>query len=152
QIIPPSIALVLLGDILSNAYQQAQLRLGVFAPKTVSVGDLFVGALIPGLLLVLAYAVYVWLACRLRPVQLPAGETAPVRLSALALLGDLLPPLLLIVAVLGSILGGIATPTEAAGIGALGALMLTLLKGRLSLGTLQEVMRKTVEVTAMVFL
>ncbi len=128
QIIPPSIVLVLLGDVLSSAYQQAQLDMGIFSPDTVSVGDLFVGALIPGLLLVGMYILYLLLVAWLRPQSVPAipAEDRPLNRRALLrqVIGVLLPPMLLIVAVLGSILGGLATPTEAAGVGAVGALFL----------------------------
>ncbi len=151
QIIPPSIALVLLGDQLSTAYQQAQLSLNVFNPKTVSVGDLFVGALIPGLLLVLMYIVYIGVTAWLRPQAAPAAE----RQGPLAwrpLLAGLLPPVLLIVTVLGSILAGAATPTAAAGVGALGATALALAKGQLSWTRLGEVSRQTLQVTCMVFM
>ncbi|TNF36887.1 MAG: TRAP transporter large permease subunit, partial [Gammaproteobacteria bacterium] len=151
QIIPPSIALVLLGDILSSAYQQAQLNMGIFTPETVSVGDLFVGAIIPGLVLVILYAAYVLLISWLRPASAPAAAELPsLPWSRVAL--DLLPPLLLIAAVLGSILAGIATPTEAAGVGAAGALLLAAAKRELSLASLRQTMQQTVEVTAMVFL
>lgn len=150
QIIPPSIALVLLGDILSTSYQQAQLSMGIFNPKTVSVGDLFVGALLPGLLLVLLYALYllVWV----RPVMPRDAATATITVSRWQLLQTLVPPVLLIVAVLGSILAGAATPTEAAGVGAVGAMLLALCKRQLNLTRLREVLRSTVEVTSMVFL
>ncbi|MDR5902506.1 MULTISPECIES: TRAP transporter large permease [Halomonas] len=159
QIIPPSIALVLLGDVLSNAYQQAQLAMGVWSPKTLSVGDLFIGALIPGLLLVVAYILYVALTAWLRPSLAP-----PVDRQALMeelghegslwplLLKGLLPPVLLIVAVLGSILGGFATPTEASAVGAFGALLLALTNRRLNLTMLREVVHSTAQVTSMVFL
>ena len=126
QIIPPSIALVLLGDILSSAYQQAQLSLNVFSPKTVSVGDLFVGAVIPGLLLVGLYILYLLIYAWLRPEAAPAAQTR--RISRATLAAGLLPPLALISIVLGSILAGAATPTEAAGVGAIGALILAFLK------------------------
>ena len=126
QIIPPSIALVLLGDVLSSAYQQAQLNMGIFSPDTVSVGDLFAGALFPGLVLVAMYMVYVATTALLQPARAP--RVAPEALSAgervslgKTLAQGLFPPLLLIIAVLGSIMGGIATPTEASGVGALGA-------------------------------
>lgn len=158
QIIPPSIALVLLGDVMSNAYQQAQLRAGVFSTQTVSVGDLFTGAITPGLLLVLLYLIYMVLMARFRPASAPAakasdlalpdGETSLLRSLALSLL----PPLLLIMAVMGSIISGAATPTEAAGVGAVGAAILALLKGKLSLHILREVSDATVRVTSMVFL
>ncbi len=149
QIIPPSIALVLLGDILSTSYQQAQLSMGIFNPKTVSVGDLFVGALVPGALLVLFYAFYLLVFARPTAEAADAAEQRP---SALQLLATLLPPVVLIVAVLGSILAGAATPTEAAGVGAVGALLLALGKRQLSGARLREVLRNTVEVTSMVFL
>ncbi|MCG8442579.1 MAG: TRAP transporter large permease subunit, partial [Caulobacterales bacterium] len=122
QIIPPSIVLVLLGDVMANAYQKAQLDQGVFAPDTVSVGDLFAGALVPGLVLVGLYIAYQVFVAITRPGDAPA---APPEERAGADFGSLLqavaPPLILIIAVLGSILGGLATPTEAAAIGAVGA-------------------------------
>ncbi|MAK45047.1 MULTISPECIES: TRAP transporter large permease [Spongiibacter] len=151
QIIPPSIALVLLGDTLSSAYQQAQLDLGVFSPKTLSVGDLFIGALIPGLLLVSLYILYMGGMAILRPEKAPPAsdlQAPPIG----QLLRGFVPPVLLIVTVLGSILAGAATPTEAAGVGALGAALLALLRGRLSLARLAEVSRETMKVTCMVFM
>jgi tripartite ATP-independent transporter DctM subunit len=151
QIIPPSIALVLLGDVLSSAYQQAQLNLGVFIPKTVSVGDLFIGALIPGMILVSLYILYLLIYAHLRPNHAPAAEhLEPV--SYRALLSGLVPPILLIVAVLGSILAGAATPTEAAGVGAVGALILATAKNALTWQRLQEVVIDTTRVTCMVFM
>ena len=152
QIVPPSVVLVLLGDQLGSAYQQAQLQQGNFAPQTVSVGDLFAGALIPGLLLVALYIVYaLWVAWR-QPQRAPAIDPAALpRRGALDLLLAVLPPLLLILCVLGSILLGLATPTEAAGVGAVGASLLALLRGRLDLACLREVARETVLVSAMVF-
>jgi tripartite ATP-independent transporter DctM subunit len=153
QIIPPSIILVLLGDVLSNAYQQAQLRMGIYSPDTVTVGDLFIGSLLPGLLLVGLYLVYLIGVALWQPEKmpaLPANERGKV--NWIALLASLLPPLLLITAVLGSILGGIATPTEAAAVGALGAMLLALLNGQLSVARLREVSRATTEISAMVFM
>jgi tripartite ATP-independent transporter DctM subunit len=141
---------VLLGDILSSAYQQAQLSLDVFNPQTVSVGDLFVGAIVPGLLLVASYCLYLLVLALLRPQQVP-----PARVSAMPwgeLLRGLLPPLILIAVVLGSILAGAATPTEAAGVGATGALLLATLRREMSLARLQEVLTSTLETTAMVFM
>jgi tripartite ATP-independent transporter DctM subunit len=152
QIIPPSIALVLLGDVLSNAYQRAQLGMGVFAPRTVSVGDLFAGALVPGLILVLLYLVYLLVISFVRPERAPVADTAAGGGPSLAgLLRGLAPPLLLIVAVLGSILGGFASPTEAAGVGAAGALILALAYRGLSLPVLRDVSVSTLRTTAMVF-
>ena len=156
QIIPPSIVLVLLGDVLSSAYQQAQLDMGLFSPETVSVGDLFVGALVPGLMLVGLYILYLAGVALLKPSAMPAIPAAERSISAGALLGRvvlvLLPPLLLIVAVLGSILGGFATPTEAASVGAVGALLLAAVHRELNLANLRAVVRQTTQVTSMVFL
>ncbi|MBT5105585.1 MAG: TRAP transporter large permease subunit [Porticoccaceae bacterium] len=150
QIIPPSIALVLLGDILSSAYQQAQLSMGIFTPKVVSIGDLFVGAIIPGLILVVLYCLYVILFIK-PAVPDEDDEASPQQGLSCAML-NLLPPILLIMAVLGSILSGAATPTEAAGVGAFGATLLALFKRQLSFGRLREVAQSTTEVTSMVFL
>jgi TRAP-type mannitol/chloroaromatic compound transport system permease large subunit len=133
--------LVLLGDVLSGAYQQAQLDMGVFSPDTVSVGDLFVGALIPGLLLVAAYIAYmVGSRCSgPRPCRPSPPRSARPTTALLAAGGAvLLPPLGLIVAVLGSILYGIATPTEAASVGAVGALLLAASQRQLNLETMRE--------------
>ena len=150
QIIPPSIALVILGDTLSSAYQQAQLNMGIFTPKTVSIGDLFVGALIPGLILVVMYCLYMILVAR--PSLLEPEDTASANPSLAKVMRNLLPPVILIFAVLGSILAGAATPTEAAGVGAFGATILALIKGQLTFARLKEVVQSTTEVTSMVFL
>ncbi|MGB5474902.1 MAG: TRAP transporter large permease subunit [Gammaproteobacteria bacterium] len=155
QIIPPSIVLVLLGDVLSSAHQQAQLDMGSYSPDTVSVGDLFTGALLPGLLLVALYMFYIGFVAWTRPHSMPALPADDATLdSGLAgrVIKGLLPPVILIVAVLGSILGGIATPTEAAAVGAVGAILLALAKGQCSLRVLREVMLGTTRVTCMVFL
>ncbi len=155
QIIPPSIVLVLLGDVLSSAYQQAQLDQGIFSPDTVSVGDLFVGALIPGLLLVGLYLVYTLATAWVRPAAmppLPSDLRPPIGELLGRVARALLPPLGLILAVLGSIMAGAATPTEAAAVGAVGAMLLAAARKRLDLATLNAVMRSTLEVTSMVFL
>ena len=153
QIIPPSIILVMLGDVMSTSYQEAQLDQGMLAPATVSVGDLFAGALIPGLLLVLLYVLYLAGTAILRPSVMPPytakdGESV----SLAAILRALLPPLVLIFAVLGSILGGYATPTEAAGVGASGALLIALQRKALSVLRIKEIMQRTLRVSSMVFL
>ena len=150
QIIPPSIALVLLGDVMSNAYQRAQLNMGIFNTKTVSVGDLFIAAIGPGVLLVAAYAAYIFIRARINPEVAPAADIEPA--STTEVLQSLLPPLVLIGVVLGSILVGAATPTEAAGVGAIGALILALLKKRIDKALLQDTLHQTLNVTAMVFL
>jgi len=157
QIIPPSIVLVLLGDVLSSAYQQAQLDMGIYATDTVSVGDLFIGALIPGLLLVALYLAWLAFVARTRPQAMPAIREHPQTASTAGslpqrVLQGLLPPLLLIIAVLGSILAGIATPTEAASVGAIGAMLLAATRRQCTLAILQDVMRSTTRITCMVFL
>lgn len=154
QIIPPSIVLVLLGDVLSSAYQQAQLDMGIFSPKTISVGDLFAGALIPGLLLVGMYLTYLIIMAILKPQSMPSVQTDEDNDSPKLtdILKSLLPPLFLIISVLGSIIGGIATPTEAASVGAVGAILLAFLQKQLSFPVLKEVSQDTTRVTSMVFM
>jgi len=156
QIIPPSIILVLLGDVLSSAYQQAQLDMGLYSPDTVSVGDLFAGALIPGLLLVAMYILYLIGIAFLKPHKVPALPKDERNISGRELFGRiikvLVPPLILIIAVLGSIMAGAATPTEAASVGAVGAILLALLQRQLNITMLREVMRTTTKVTSMVFM
>ena len=123
QIIPPSIVLVLLGDVIANAYQKAQLEQGIFAPETVSVGELFSGSLIPGLVLVGLYIIYQVGLAFFRPSMAPPAEYDD-DLVLSDLLGALFAPVFLIISVLGSILAGIATPTEAAAVGAVGTILL----------------------------
>ncbi|MDF2183007.1 TRAP transporter large permease subunit [Neptuniibacter sp. CAU 1671] len=153
QIIPPSIVLILLGDVISSAYQQSQLEQGIFSPETVTVGDLFLGALIPGILLVAAYIIYLITVAWLRPNSLPShSDKDDSDLSVTEWLGVLLPPITLIVLVLGSILAGYATPTEAAAVGATGALLLAAGKRTLNLEVLKQTMRETTLISSMVFL
>jgi len=153
QIIPPSIILVMLGDVMTTAYQQAQLQMGIYSPKTVSVGDLFAGALIPGLMLVGLYILYILGGALLRPASMPAHERGPQdEVTASQVLRALLPPLILILAVLGSILKGLATPTEAAGVGGMGALLLAISRRELNLSRLREIMQSTLRISSMVFL
>lgn len=149
QIIPPSIALVLLGDILSGAYQQSQLSLGIYNAQPISVGDLFMGAIVPGLLLVLMYLAYLGIKAWRSPHMAPIGSETST--SFFALFMSLVPPVVLILLVLGSILSGAATPTEAAGVGAFGALLLALAKRKLTLSVLNDVVQSTTRITAMVF-
>lgn len=122
QIIPPSILLVLLGDQIGNTYLEAQQKAGNFAPAAVSVGDLFAGALVPGLVLVALYAIYLLFVLRPAKEGEAAASRKTVPLSEIVF--TFLPPMLLILAVLGSILAGVATATEAAGLGAVGALLM----------------------------
>ena len=156
QIIPPSIVLVLLGDVLSSAYQQAQLDMGLFAPDTVSVGDLFAGALLPGLLLVGLYMAYIVGLAFWRPDQVPAIQTEEDNNNGQGLWLEafkvLIPPLFLIFLVLGSIMAGAATPTEAASVGAMGAIVLAITQRQFNLTILRDVMRTTTQVSSMVFL
>lgn len=154
QIIPPSIVLVLLGDVLANSMTEAK-SLGLQTDQVASIGDLFMGAVIPGMILVVGYMLYIAFVAWRRPEAAPAIEfddKVDMRSVIWKALINLSMPLMLIVAVLGSILYGIATPTEAAAIGALGALLLAVLRRKLTLARLLDVMRSTVKTTSMVFL
>ncbi|HLS68778.1 MAG TPA: TRAP transporter large permease subunit [Kiloniellales bacterium] len=129
QIIPPSTMLVIMAEVMSSAYQQAQYSQGLFIIETLSVGQVFAGAMIPGLVTVGVYLIFVTIIAWLRPQVAPALVSDSMPRPALGpLLLALLPPVILIVAVLGSILGGIATPTEAAAVGAVGAIMLAAMR------------------------
>jgi tripartite ATP-independent transporter DctM subunit len=154
QIFPPATVLVLLGDQLSNAYQSAQLAKGIFAPKTVSVSDLFAGAIVPGFALVLLYLAYLVAMAIFFPKSSPAMPADPKAPRGFAmakrLIEVLIAPLLLILAVLGSILGGVATPTEAASIGAVGAILLSARKTKLS-EIIGPAVTKTAQITTMIF-
>ncbi|WP_292897157.1 MULTISPECIES: TRAP transporter large permease [unclassified Nitratireductor] len=154
QIIPPSTVLIFMGDMLSGINAQVQMAKGNFAPVPVSVGDLFAGALLPGVLLVGLYLGWTLLKAVFDPASCPATPVPAEEKKEL--LGEvavaLLPPLLLIMAVLGSILGGIATPTEAASVGAVGAMVLAALRWRLSFAVLRETAIATASITCMVFI
>ena len=154
QIIPPSIVLILLGDVMSSAYLKSQLDQGNFAPRSVSVTDLFAGALFPGALLVLVYVLYVLLMAFLKPESMPraATEATPSSSGSFHLLKTMLAPLALIMAVLGTIIAGVATPTEAASIGAVGVLLITVLQRQFSWGKLREICQASVRMSCMVFM
>ena len=124
QIIPPSTLLIILSDVMSSAYQQAQYEQGKFTVETISVGQIFAGALVPGLTLVAIYILYVLGRGMLRPGDMPPAPTPEGRPALAEVAGAVAPPVMLIVAVLGAILGGIATPTEAAAVGAVGAILM----------------------------
>ena len=124
QIIPPSTLLIILADVMSNAWQQAQFAQGKFTVETISVGQLFAGALLPGLSLVAIYTVYMLVRAALRPGDAPTAKRGGAPRDLRTGVGAVAPPILLIIAVLGSILGGVATPTEAASVGAGGAVFL----------------------------
>jgi tripartite ATP-independent transporter DctM subunit len=156
QIFPPATVLVLLGDQLSTAYQSAQLSQGNFAPASVSVSDLFAGAIVPGFALVGLYICFLIAVAIVSPGSAPAippDPNAPHGVALARRLGEVLvAPILLILAVLGSILGGIATPTEAASVGAMGAIFLAVWRFRgLRRDLLLPVMGKTTQVTTMIF-
>jgi tripartite ATP-independent transporter DctM subunit len=154
QIIPPSTVLIFMGDMIAGMHSQTQMSLGNFAPKTVSVGDLFAGAFIPGLLMVGLYLLYMIYKAIFDPESCPATPIPPEERKGLwkEIIFALVPPLLLITAVLGSILGGFATPTEAASVGAVGATLLAALRWRLSFSVFTEVARRTAVITSMIFI
>jgi tripartite ATP-independent transporter DctM subunit len=157
QIFPPATVLVLLGDQMSNAYQAAQLSQGIFAPQSVTVADLFAGAIVPAFTLVGLYFLCLVAVALIRPGMspaLPSDPDAPRGLALAArLLAVLVAPLLLILAVLGSILGGVATATEAASVGAAGSILLALAKlgPRGLLAVLRPVVTRTAQTTSMIF-
>ena len=149
QIIPPSIALVLLGDVMSNAYQRAQNNMGIFSQKTVTVGDLFVGAIIPGIMICFGYLIYTLYQNKKNlNIQFSPDAQSP---SISEVLKTLALPLVLIVLVLGSIIAGIATPTEASAIGAMGALIIAMINRKFTLAFIKEASQKTAIVSTMIF-
>jgi len=148
QIIPPSIALVILGDVLSSAYQQSQLSQGIFTAKTISVGDLFLAAIVPGLMLLCFYAIY--FLFKSRNLELISNDRqSPIK--AIDLIKVIVPPFILIITVLGSIIFGIASPTEASGLGAFGAILIAILNNRLNFQILAETVKQSAAITSMVF-
>jgi tripartite ATP-independent transporter DctM subunit len=153
QIIPPSTVLIFMGDMLGGMNAQVQMELGNFAPKVVSVGNLFAGAFVPGLILVTAYVGYVLFKALTDPESCPALTVTEEERAGLLrdVVVTMIPTLALIVAVLGSILAGIATPTESASVGAVGAMLLAAIRGRFSWANLRSVMRSTAVTTSMIF-
>ena len=149
QIIPPSIALVILGDVLATAYQQSQLKIGNYVAKSLSVGDLFMAAIIPGLILVFLYGLYFVLSLKKEVLTLDENQKHE---KFFELISTLIPPFFLIFAVLGSIITGIASPTEAAGIGALGAIFIALIHKKLNFKILKESTTQSAFISSMVFL
>ncbi|RST85785.1 TRAP transporter large permease subunit [Aquibium carbonis] len=154
QIIPPSTVLIFMGDMLSGINAQVQMAKGNFAPTPVSVGDLFAGALLPGLLLVGLYLGWMVFKAIFDPASCPATPVPEAEKKDLLreVVVALVPPLVLISAVLGSILGGIATPTEAASVGAVGAMVLAAFRWRLSPRIVREAVISTATITSMVFI
>lgn len=154
QIIPPSTVLIFMGDMLSGINAQVQMQKGNFAPEPVSVGALFAGAFFPGLVLVGLYLCWMIYKAATDPQSCPATPVPVEERQHLAreVLVALVPPLALIIAVLGSILGGIATPTEAASVGSVGAMLLAALRWRLSFRMLREVVVSAATITSMIFI
>ena len=154
QIVPPSTILIFMGDMLSGINAQVQMAKGNFSPVPVSVGDLFAGALLPSLMLIGLYVVWMIIKAIFDPQSCPATPAEPRedgRGMWREVVSALLPPMALIVAVLGSILGGIATATEAASVGAVGAMLLSMLRGRFTFAILRQVVHSTAVITSMVF-
>ena len=151
QIIPPSIILILLGDVISSAYQESQNMLGIFSQESVSVGDLFAGAIFPGLILVSFYIIYIFLTATFRKDLIPEN-LGRIILKPKEIIMSLLAPLFLILTVLGSIIMGVATPTEASSVGALGAILLASINKNLNKNTLKDVLIQTSKITSMIFI
>ena len=157
QIIPPSIILIILGDQISSAYQQSLLARGDYSGGSVAVGDLFAGALMPGFLLVSLYVLYILIRSHGKDNPAPSAKSEieqdiPSMDLILDTLGILIPPLILIIGVLGSILIGAATPTEAASVGAVGSLSLTVLRKKLNRKMLQNAVYDSTKITSMIFM
>lgn len=154
QIIPPSTVLIFMGDMLSGINAQVQMEKGNFAPEPVSVGALFAGAFVPGLVLVGLYSAWVIFRAVTDPSSAPATPVPDDEKKHLPreVFVALVPPLLLILAVLGSILGGVATPTEAASVGSVGAMILALFARQMSFRVLREAVVATATITSMVFI
>ena len=148
QIIPPSLVLILLADVLSSAYQQAQLNLGIFTPETVTISDLFAGALIPGLLLPVMFIFYIK-SLKINNVNKDITKDIGENIN---IISSFFPPILLIITVLGSIVLGIATPSEAASLGAIGSLLIAFAKNKLSFNVIRNTSKGTIKLTSMVFL
>jgi tripartite ATP-independent transporter DctM subunit len=154
QIIPPSTVLIFMGDMLSGINAQVQMEKGNFAPEPVSVGALFAGAFIPGLVLVCLYLCWVIFKAVTDPKSAPATPVPEAEKKDLGreVLVALIPPLALIVAVLGSILAGIATPTEAASVGSVGAMILAALNRKFDFTIMRQAVISTATITSMVFI
>ena len=147
QIIPPSLVLILLADVLSSAYQQAQLNAGIFTPETITISDLFAGAIIPGLLLPIMFILYIKFL-KIKNVD----SNMNIKKNNIKFISSFFPPILLIFVVLGSIILGIATPSEASSLGAVGSLLIAFNKSKLSFKIIEEISKETIKLTSMVFL
>ena len=142
QIIPPSLVLILLADVLSSSYQQAQLNMGIFSPENITIADLFVGAILPGLILPILYVIY------LKTLKIGTMDKKRVKIN----LVSIIYPLGLMFIVLGSIIFGVATPSEAAGLGALGAILIAYTRNNLSKSVLDQCVVDSIKLTSMVFM
>ena len=152
QIIPPSIVLVLLATILQGANEEAAMLVGNLAPDPVTAIDLFAGAILPGLMLVVLFIIFIFIYARINPLSCPPVETNKSRTEIyIEAAKSVVPPITLIVLVLGSILFGIATPTESASVGAVGAAIIALLKGELNFKNIKETALGTVKLSSFVF-
>ena len=150
QIIPPSLVLILLADVTSSAYQQAQLNMGIFSPETVTISDLFAGAILPSLLLPLIYIFYIKML-KIKP-QTNMDNSANAKKKHINIYRSLLAPIFLIIIVLGSIIFGVATPSEAASLGVVGAMILAILKNKLKKSVIENISLDAIKLTSMVFL
>ena len=151
QIIPPSIILILLGDVISSSYQEAQNMLGIFSQESVSVGDLFAGAIFPGLILVSFYIIYILYIANFKPDLIPEKKFEK-KFNLKEIILSLYSPLFLILIVLGSIILGVATPTEASSFGAIGSTLLALINKNFNTRILKDVLIKTSKITSMIFI
>ena len=152
QIIPPSMVLVLLATILQGANEEAAMLVGNLAPDPVTAIDLFAGAILPGLMLVVLFIIFIFIYARINPLSCPPVETTKSRTEIyIEAAKSVVPPITLIVLVLGSILFGIATPTESASVGAVGAAIIALLKGELNFKNIKETALGTVKLSSFVF-
>jgi len=149
QIIPPSIALVLLGDVMSNAYQRAQNDMGIFSQQTVTVGDLFIGAIVPGIMICLGYLFYT--IYKNKNNSNLKDFSNEIQIEKIEIFKTLALPITLIFLVLGSIFAGIATPTEAAAIGAFGAIFIAFVNRKINFKFIKETSEKTAVVSTMIF-
>ena len=147
QIIPPSLVLILLADVLSSAFQQAQLNMGIFSPETVTIADLFAGAIIPGIILPILYIIY------LKSVDIEKrGLKSENTIEKSEFLTSFFPPILLILVVLGSIITGLATPSEAAALGVLGALIITAIQKKINYKIIIDCSDESVKLTSVIFM
>ena len=153
QIIPPSIVLVLLATILQGANEEAAMLRGELAPDPVTAIDLFAGAILPGLMLVVMFIIFIYFYARIFPNSCPPIKTDRTKNEIyIEALKSILPPIILIILVLGSILFGVATPTESASVGAVGAAIIALTKGELTFQNIKETALGTVKLSSFVFI